>query len=94
MLPSTQVRKLISDFAIVLAILIFCGVDMLVGVDTPKLIVPTEFKVWSFLVIKHKMFFSVPARKKDNEYRITKTALWSDITTADTTVSVPRVGVL
>ena len=38
-------RKLISDFAIILAILIFCGVDMLVGVDTPKLIVPTEFKV-------------------------------------------------
>uniref|UniRef100_A0A671VYR0 Anion exchange protein n=1 Tax=Sparus aurata TaxID=8175 RepID=A0A671VYR0_SPAAU len=40
----TTVRKLISDFAIILAILIFCGVDMLVGVDTPKLIVPTEFK--------------------------------------------------
>uniref|UniRef100_A0A8C8CUR5 Anion exchange protein n=1 Tax=Oncorhynchus tshawytscha TaxID=74940 RepID=A0A8C8CUR5_ONCTS len=40
----TWVRKLISDFAIILAILIFCGVDMLVGVDTPKLIVPTEFK--------------------------------------------------
>ncbi|KAK1892891.1 Electrogenic sodium bicarbonate cotransporter 1, partial [Dissostichus eleginoides] len=40
----TTVRKLISDFAIVLAILIFCGVDMLVGVETPKLIVPTEFK--------------------------------------------------
>ncbi|XP_038852674.1 electrogenic sodium bicarbonate cotransporter 1-like [Salvelinus namaycush] len=40
----TWVRKLISDFAIILAILIFCGVDMLVGVNTPKLIVPTEFK--------------------------------------------------
>uniref|UniRef100_A0A3B4U2E0 Anion exchange protein n=1 Tax=Seriola dumerili TaxID=41447 RepID=A0A3B4U2E0_SERDU len=40
----TTVRKLISDFAIILAILIFCLVDMLVGVDTPKLIVPTEFK--------------------------------------------------
>lgn len=42
---STQVRKLISDFAIILAILIFCGVDVLVGVETPKLIVPSEFKV-------------------------------------------------
>lgn len=41
-------RKLISDFAIILAILIFCGVDMLVGVETPKLIVPTEFKVSVF----------------------------------------------
>uniref|UniRef100_A0A8C8IQG2 Anion exchange protein n=1 Tax=Oncorhynchus tshawytscha TaxID=74940 RepID=A0A8C8IQG2_ONCTS len=40
----TTVRKLISDFAIILAIVIFCGVDALVGVDTPKLIVPTEFK--------------------------------------------------
>uniref|UniRef100_A0A8C1HXK4 Anion exchange protein n=1 Tax=Cyprinus carpio carpio TaxID=630221 RepID=A0A8C1HXK4_CYPCA len=40
----TTVRKLISDFAIVLAILIFCGVDALVGVETPKLIVPSEFK--------------------------------------------------
>ncbi|XP_041956861.1 solute carrier family 4 member 4a isoform X1 [Alosa sapidissima] len=40
----TTVRKLISDFAIILAILIFCGVDALVGVGTPKLIVPTEFK--------------------------------------------------
>ncbi|MGH0174494.1 UNVERIFIED_CONTAM: hypothetical protein FKN15_068166 [Acipenser sinensis] len=39
-----KVRKLISDFAIVLSILIFCGVDALVGVDTPKLIVPSEFK--------------------------------------------------
>ncbi|XP_029914987.1 solute carrier family 4 member 4a isoform X3 [Myripristis murdjan] len=40
----TTVRKLISDFAIILTILVFCGVDMLVGVDTPKLIVPSEFK--------------------------------------------------
>uniref|UniRef100_A0A672PNK7 Anion exchange protein n=1 Tax=Sinocyclocheilus grahami TaxID=75366 RepID=A0A672PNK7_SINGR len=38
------VRQLISDFAIILAILIFCGVDALVGVDTPKLLVPSEFK--------------------------------------------------
>lgn len=40
-----QVRKLISDFAIILTILLFCGVDAYVGVDTPKLIVPREFKV-------------------------------------------------
>ena len=44
-------RKLISDFAIILAILIFVGVDMLVGVETPKLIVPTEFKVKSRLIL-------------------------------------------
>uniref|UniRef100_A0A3B4AUH2 Anion exchange protein n=1 Tax=Periophthalmus magnuspinnatus TaxID=409849 RepID=A0A3B4AUH2_9GOBI len=40
----TRVRKLISDFAIILTILLFCGVDALIGVDTPKLIVPSEFK--------------------------------------------------
>lgn len=40
-----QARKLISDFAIILSILIFCVIDALVGVDTPKLIVPNEFKV-------------------------------------------------
>ncbi|XP_078263811.1 electrogenic sodium bicarbonate cotransporter 1-like isoform X2 [Rhinoraja longicauda] len=40
----TRIRKLISDFAIILAILIFCGLDALIGVDTPKLIVPGEFK--------------------------------------------------
>lgn len=42
---SLQVRKLISDFAIILTIFLFCGVDAFVGVDTPKLIVPSEFKV-------------------------------------------------
>uniref|UniRef100_A0A8C6PYT3 Anion exchange protein n=1 Tax=Nothobranchius furzeri TaxID=105023 RepID=A0A8C6PYT3_NOTFU len=40
----TTVRKLISDFAIILTILLFCGVDAFVGVETPKLIVPSEFK--------------------------------------------------
>ncbi|XP_078532539.1 electrogenic sodium bicarbonate cotransporter 1 isoform X4 [Lissotriton helveticus] len=40
----TTARKLISDFAIILSILIFCGLDALLGVDTPKLIVPSEFK--------------------------------------------------
>ncbi|XP_055444746.1 electrogenic sodium bicarbonate cotransporter 1 isoform X7 [Bubalus kerabau] len=41
---SDMARKLISDFAIILSILIFCVIDALVGVDTPKLIVPSEFK--------------------------------------------------
>ncbi|XP_054845947.1 electrogenic sodium bicarbonate cotransporter 1 isoform X1 [Eublepharis macularius] len=40
----TTARKLISDFAIILSILIFCGIDALIGVDTPKLLVPSEFK--------------------------------------------------
>uniref|UniRef100_A0A3Q3QC07 Anion exchange protein n=1 Tax=Monopterus albus TaxID=43700 RepID=A0A3Q3QC07_MONAL len=52
----TTVRKLISDFAIILAIFIFCGVDMLVGVETPKLIVPSEFKPTS----PHRGWFVPP----------------------------------
>ncbi|XP_061119480.1 electrogenic sodium bicarbonate cotransporter 1-like [Conger conger] len=52
----TTVRKLISDFAIILAILVFCGVDALVGVDTPKLLVPSEFKPTS----PHRGWFVPP----------------------------------
>uniref|UniRef100_A0A8C9W7W6 Anion exchange protein n=1 Tax=Scleropages formosus TaxID=113540 RepID=A0A8C9W7W6_SCLFO len=52
----TTVRKLISDFAIILAIFVFCGVDALVGVDTPKLIVPSEFKPTS----PHRGWFVPP----------------------------------
>nr|XP_043868333.1 electrogenic sodium bicarbonate cotransporter 4-like isoform X3 [Solea senegalensis] len=40
----TKLRKLISDFAIFMSIMSFVGLDMLIGLDTPKLIVPTEFK--------------------------------------------------
>lgn len=40
-----QLRKLISDFSIFMSIMTFVGLDMLIGLETPKLIVPTEFKV-------------------------------------------------
>lgn len=40
-----QVRKVLSDFSSVLAILLGCGLDAFLGLDTPKLLVPTEFKV-------------------------------------------------
>ncbi|XP_074866206.1 anion exchange protein 4 isoform X2 [Carettochelys insculpta] len=40
----TVVRKLVSDFSIILAILLFCGIDAGLGLETPKLIVPSEFK--------------------------------------------------
>lgn len=52
----TTARKLISDFAIILSILIFCVIDALVGVDTPKLIVPSEFKPTS----PHRGWFVPP----------------------------------
>ncbi|XP_062045928.1 anion exchange protein 4 [Lepus europaeus] len=38
------VRKVLSDFSSVLAILLGCGLDALLGLATPKLMVPREFK--------------------------------------------------
>lgn len=40
-----QVRKVVSDFAIILAILASCAVDAVLGLETPKLLVPSELKV-------------------------------------------------
>uniref|UniRef100_A0A673KUZ2 Anion exchange protein n=1 Tax=Sinocyclocheilus rhinocerous TaxID=307959 RepID=A0A673KUZ2_9TELE len=40
----TKLRKLISDFAIFMSIMTFVGLDLFMGLKTPKLIVPTEFK--------------------------------------------------
>ncbi|OPJ88286.1 anion exchange protein 4 isoform B [Patagioenas fasciata monilis] len=39
------VRKVVSDFAIILAILTSCAVDAALGLETPKLLVPSELKV-------------------------------------------------
>ncbi|XP_039182023.1 anion exchange protein 4 isoform X2 [Crotalus tigris] len=41
---SEQVRKLVGDFSIILAILIFCGIDAALELETPKLIVPNTFQ--------------------------------------------------
>ncbi|NXB15773.1 S4A4 protein, partial [Rhagologus leucostigma] len=38
------VRKLVSDFAVILAILASCAVDAVLGLETPKLLVPSEMK--------------------------------------------------
>ncbi|NXF11678.1 S4A4 protein, partial [Smithornis capensis] len=38
------VRKLVSDFAVILAILAFCAIDATLGLETPKLLVPSELK--------------------------------------------------
>lgn len=40
-----KVRALISDFSVVIAILSMTGLDYMVGIATPKLIVPQQFKV-------------------------------------------------
>ncbi|NWV73187.1 S4A4 protein, partial [Dasyornis broadbenti] len=38
------VRKLVSDFAVILAILASCVIDAVLGLETPKLLVPSELK--------------------------------------------------
>ncbi|NXS72234.1 S4A4 protein, partial [Pandion haliaetus] len=38
------VRKMVGDFAIILAILTSCAVDAALGLETPKLLVPSELK--------------------------------------------------
>ncbi|NXH89874.1 S4A4 protein, partial [Edolisoma coerulescens] len=38
------VRKLVSDFAVILAILASCAVDAVLGLETPKLLVPSKLK--------------------------------------------------
>ncbi|NXG74449.1 S4A4 protein, partial [Baryphthengus martii] len=38
------VRKVVSDFAIILAILASCAIDAVLGLETPKLLVPSELK--------------------------------------------------
>ncbi|XP_078094617.1 electrogenic sodium bicarbonate cotransporter 4-like [Mustelus asterias] len=40
----TKIRGLITDFSTVISILVFCGIDAAVGLDTPKLHVPSEIK--------------------------------------------------
>ncbi|XP_025961261.1 anion exchange protein 4 [Dromaius novaehollandiae] len=40
----TMLRKMVSDFSIILAILIFCTIDAVLGLETPKLLVPSELK--------------------------------------------------
>uniref|UniRef100_A0A8C4DJ84 Anion exchange protein n=1 Tax=Dicentrarchus labrax TaxID=13489 RepID=A0A8C4DJ84_DICLA len=40
----TKLRSLVSDFSIIISILVFCGLDGLLELDTPKLHVPTEIK--------------------------------------------------
>ena len=41
---SRQVRAVISDFAILIAIMIMVGVDLAFGVNTPKLDIPLKFQ--------------------------------------------------
>ncbi|XP_074474519.1 electrogenic sodium bicarbonate cotransporter 4 isoform X2 [Sebastes fasciatus] len=54
----TKFRSLISDFSIIISILVFCGLDNLMGLDTPKLHVPTEIKLRK-LISDFSIFMSI-----------------------------------
>uniref|UniRef100_W5NE60 Anion exchange protein n=1 Tax=Lepisosteus oculatus TaxID=7918 RepID=W5NE60_LEPOC len=54
----TKLRSLISDFSIVLSILVFCMVDYWLALDTPKLHVPTEIKLRK-LISDFSIFVSI-----------------------------------
>ena len=41
----SQVRHIISDFAVFIAVIVWVLIDILADVDTPKLIVPEIFSV-------------------------------------------------
>ena len=42
-----QIRSVVSDFCVFIAIVIVTGCDALVGIGTPKLITPAKFAVSS-----------------------------------------------
>ena len=44
-LHNFQFRGMVADYAVILAILVFAAIDNAFHLQTPKLIVPTEFKV-------------------------------------------------
>ncbi|XP_028319240.1 electrogenic sodium bicarbonate cotransporter 4 [Gouania willdenowi] len=54
----TKLRSLFSDFAIIISILVFCGLDYLLQLDTPKLHVPTELKMRK-LISDFAIFMSI-----------------------------------
>ncbi len=46
----TKLRQIISDFAVVIAIASMSFIDNMIGMKTPKLYVPNEFKVFLALI--------------------------------------------
>ncbi|KAK5900330.1 hypothetical protein CgunFtcFv8_025295 [Champsocephalus gunnari] len=54
----TTLRSFLSDFSIIISILVFCGLDHLMELDTPKLHVPTEIKLRK-LISDFSIFMSI-----------------------------------
>nr|QTE04366.1 electrogenic Na+-HCO3- cotransporter 1 [Tridacna squamosa] len=58
----TFVRQIISDFAVLISIIVMVGVDILVGIETPKLEVPDKFQPTRF---KDRGWFINPVSDKN-----------------------------
>lgn len=52
----SKVRVFFSDFAIMISIVIFTIIDILIGINTPKLNVPSTFRVIFYNII---LIFSI-----------------------------------
>ena len=48
----SRVRQVFSDFAVMIAIVIMTLVDLLMGINTPKLNVPSTFRVSGLIDLK------------------------------------------
>ena len=67
-----QVRSIISDFSVILAIGLMVGVDAFVGLATPKLEVPTKFQVRKSLSFIAYANLEMSAIGKDSEHNLMK----------------------
>lgn len=58
-----QCRTSIADFSIIISIMVFCALDHLMSLETPKLHVPTKLKVTqlslSLIILPLKKIFSL-----------------------------------
>lgn len=57
----------------------FVGLDMLMGLDTPKLIVPTEFKVFDFSQNFLKIYIYIYSVTSKNNYTSNKSTQWAQL---------------
>ena len=53
---------MISDYAVIIAILVFATIDNGFHLQTPKLLVPVEFKV----VLTNRAYYKTNRQKKDS----------------------------
>ncbi|XP_031572132.1 electroneutral sodium bicarbonate exchanger 1-like isoform X2 [Actinia tenebrosa] len=67
----TKVRAVISDFAVLISILVFVSIDVAFGVNTPKLIIPLKFQPTA----SHKRGWLIPPLGKNPAWVIVAAAI-------------------